>query len=68
MFCLGVSLRLMSPFMPYISEELNTWMPGTKHRSIMLAEYPSDLKVRFRLSNVLFKIFNFINYVMNGCQ
>ncbi|XP_075229327.1 valine--tRNA ligase-like isoform X2 [Lycorma delicatula] len=43
-YCLDNSLRIMSPFMPYLSEELNMWMPGTEKAPVMLSKFPSDLK------------------------
>ncbi|KAI3854995.1 hypothetical protein MKW92_049673 [Papaver armeniacum] len=41
--CLDNGLRLLHPFMPYITEELWQRLPGTcpKKESIMISEYPS---------------------------
>merc|ERR1712038_261001 len=41
--CLNVGLRLISPFMPFISEELYQRLPGAKEApSICVARYPTS--------------------------
>jgi valyl-tRNA synthetase len=40
--CLDTGLRLISPFMPFISEELYQRIPGQKeHPSISVSSYPT---------------------------
>ena len=47
--CLDNGLKLISPFMPYISEELYQRLPkatGTAIKSICVLDYPKDLSYR----------------------
>lgn len=40
-FCLNTGLRLLSPFMPFITEELYQRLPGSNLApSVMVASYP----------------------------
>ncbi|KAK9015180.1 hypothetical protein V6N11_006297 [Hibiscus sabdariffa] len=47
--CLEIGLRLLHPFMPFVTEELWQRLPGvkshTKKESIMICEYPSPVEV-----------------------
>ena len=47
--CLESGLRLLHPFMPFVSEELWQRLPGvkshTRKESIMICEYPSPIEV-----------------------
>lgn len=49
--CLDTGLRLLHPFMPFVTEELWQRLPSPKHcereKSIMICEYPSVVEVRF---------------------
>jgi len=49
-YCLNYALRLISPFMPYISEELYQRLPrqneGAKIESICVQDYPKSLQYR----------------------
>ncbi|KAK8559672.1 hypothetical protein V6N13_016411 [Hibiscus sabdariffa] len=46
--CLEIGLRLLHPFMPFVTEELWQRLPGvkshTKKESIMICEYPSPVE------------------------
>jgi len=45
-FCLNTGLRLLSPFMPFLTEELYQRLPGGKLApSIMIASYPVPSEV-----------------------
>uniref|UniRef100_A0A1B6ERU2 valine--tRNA ligase n=1 Tax=Cuerna arida TaxID=1464854 RepID=A0A1B6ERU2_9HEMI len=41
LYCLDVSLRLASPIMPFISEQLYKHLPGNHGKSAMLAQFPA---------------------------
>lgn len=47
--CLEIGLRLLHPFMPFVTEELWQRLPGvkshTKKESIMICDYPSPIEV-----------------------
>lgn len=49
--CLDNGLRLLHPFMPFVTEELWQRLPSqkdsTRKESIMICEYPSIVEVRF---------------------
>ena len=49
--CLETGLRLLHPFMPFVTEELWQRLPAvkgsTRKESIMLSEYPSSIEVSF---------------------
>lgn len=54
--CLESGLRLLHPFMPFVTEELWQRLPPAKSYdrkdSIMLCEYPSSIEVSFSFSNL----------------
>ena len=56
--CLDYGLRLLHPFMPFITEELWQRLPAPQHetrkKSIMLCEYPSAVEVRYHTLVFLF--------------
>ena len=68
---LDVGLRLLSPFMPFITEELYQRLPRTKseHPSICVSPYPDDLQVIIHTGCVIniYCIFFFFFYENNGC-
>ncbi|MFS7918841.1 putative valine--tRNA ligase [Helianthus anomalus] len=49
--CLDTGLRLLHPFMPFVTEELWQRLPSpknhTREESIMICEYPSVVEVMF---------------------
>ena len=50
--CLDNGLRLLHPFMPFVTEELWQRLPAPQHytreKSIMICEYPSVVEVRYQ--------------------
>ncbi|CAN1299052.1 Valine--tRNA ligase, mitochondrial 1 [Linum perenne] len=54
--CLDNGLRLLHPFMPFVTEELWQRLPSakgeTKNESIMVSDYPSPVEVKKTLSMV----------------
>lgn len=43
--CLDVGLRLLHPFMPFLTEELYQRLPTRSHDSICIAPYPEEVSV-----------------------
>jgi len=54
-FCLDNGLRLLHPFMPFVTEELWQRLPSPREckraESIMICDYPSAVEVRFAIHN-----------------
>ena len=52
--CLDTGLRLLHPFMPYITEELWQRLPSrsdcARKESIMICDYPSTVEVRYQFT------------------
>ena len=61
-FCLDNGLRLLHPFMPFVTEELWQCLPSTREyeraESITICDYPSTVEVSFALQNIIiFRLF-----------
>lgn len=64
--CLDVGLRLISPFMPYISEELYQRLPGEKtHPSICVSSYPTKSGNKIYTNDVIEKEVKFVQKVID---
>jgi len=45
--CISTALRCLSPFMPYLTEELYQRLPGRVYDSVMIAQYPQTIDYRW---------------------
>ena len=67
-FCLDNGLRLLHPFMPFVTEELWQRLPSPREceraESIMICDYPSTVEVSLALQNIVI----FRPFVCLKCQ
>ena len=64
--CLDTGLRLISPFMPFISEELYQRLPGIKkHPSICVTSYPTKQDTRIYRNENIEKEVKFVQKVID---
>ena len=67
-FCLDNGLRLLHPFMPFVTEELWQRLPSTREyeraESITICDYPSTVEVSLALQNIVI----FRPFVCLKCQ
>ena len=63
--CLDTGLRLISPFMPFISEELYQRLPGDKeHPSICVSSYPTNQEYKFYKNEKIERDVKFVQKVV----